>query len=363
MGTMIDLRKLLEPIGQEVPAGPDLRLVTGDTTISDIEEARREEDPAVDVSGQGKDADWPTVVRSCETALAGQSKDLQLAAHLTEGLAWTEGFPGVLEGIRLMSGLLDQYWDGVHPGVEDGEIIPPVRAKWISWLGTSRDFLTAFQSIPLTSGPGVPGRSWLDYQNSLRVDEAGLRADQGGFREMIERGMIPGAEWQAAMASTPMERLAEIVENLKAIQSETRALDTICTEKFESPPDLTGLSGCVADCLEYLEDRVQASSPGPSAAAASPQAAPPTEASAGAPAAATDGGGPISSRDEAYRRLREAADYLRRTEPHSPVPYLVERACSWGQMPFQDLLQDVLKDAKARASVLETLGMRDLPSE
>jgi predicted component of type VI protein secretion system len=78
----------------------------------------------------------------------------------------------------------------------------------------------------------------------------------------------------------------------------------------------------------------------------------------GAPAA-HGGGGPIASRDDAYRRLREAAEYLRRTEPHSPVPYLVERAVNWGQMPFQEVLRDVLKDDKARASLLETLGLND----
>jgi type VI secretion system protein ImpA len=53
--------------------------------------------------------------------------------------------------------------------------------------------------------------------------------------------------------------------------------------------------------------------------------------------------GPITSRAEAYRRLSEAADYLARTEPHSPTPYLVRRAIAWGGMRFEDLLPDLFK--------------------
>jgi type VI secretion system protein ImpA len=53
------------------------------------------------------------------------------------------------------------------------------------------------------------------------------------------------------------------------------------------------------------------------------------------------GGRPIRSRAEAYRRRSEAADYLLRTEPHSPTPYLVKRAVSWGGMTLTKLLREV----------------------
>ena len=36
-------------------------------------------------------------------------------------------------------------------------------------------------------------------------------------------------------------------------------------------------------------------------------------------------------REDAYRQLRGIADYLARTEPHSPVPYLIYRAVEWGE--------------------------------
>ncbi len=68
--------------------------------------------------------------------------------------------------------------------------------------------------------------------------------------------------------------------------------------------------------------------------------------------------GPIRSREEAYRRLSEAADYLLRTEPHSPSPYLVMRAVTWGRMPLTDLLQELVQSEGDLVQLYTLLGIR-----
>ena len=73
----------------------------------------------------------------------------------------------------------------------------------------------------------------------------------------------------------------------------------------------------------------------------------------------------ISSRDEAYALLDRAAEYLMRAEPHSPVPYLVKRAVSWGAMPLDELLGELLSEAGDLNQLYKLLGMhgsgRDRP--
>ena len=54
--------------------------------------------------------------------------------------------------------------------------------------------------------------------------------------------------------------------------------------------------------------------------------------------------GPIRSRADAYRRLAEAADYLLKTEPHSPSSYLVRRAVEWGHMNLFDVLKQIVRN-------------------
>ena len=44
--------------------------------------------------------------------------------------------------------------------------------------------------------------------------------------------------------------------------------------------------------------------------------------------------GAPGSRKEALQQLRQVAEFFRRTEPHSPVAYLAEKAARWGEMPL-----------------------------
>lgn len=68
--------------------------------------------------------------------------------------------------------------------------------------------------------------------------------------------------------------------------------------------------------------------------------------------------GPIASRADAYQRLREASDYLMRTEPHSPVPYLVRRAISWGNLSLAELLEELLQKNADLNTINALLGIR-----
>jgi type VI secretion system protein ImpA len=65
----------------------------------------------------------------------------------------------------------------------------------------------------------------------------------------------------------------------------------------------------------------------------------------------------LQDRAEAYRMLSLAADFLLRTEPHSPVPYLVQRAIAWGEMPLSQLLVELVPGSEAREDIQSLLGM------
>jgi len=67
--------------------------------------------------------------------------------------------------------------------------------------------------------------------------------------------------------------------------------------------------------------------------------------------------GPIRSRADAYRRLSEVADYLLRTEPHSPTPYLVRRAVEWGNMSLPELLQQIVRNQGELDEIDKLLGL------
>jgi len=355
---MLDVATFLQAIAEDKPAGDNMRLVAGDLTFSKVEEMRREVDPEIDAGGEAKAADWKGVRRECEACLQERTKDLELAAFLTESLTYLEGWNGLKGGLQLTRELVATFWDHVHPGYDEGEIILPIRARPLSWLGSSRNFLTAVKKIPITAALGQKSLSWFDFEQSKRVDQAKIKADQTAYNELAEAGLISGDEWRAALNTTPTGQLAEVRAALAECETELTQLSGLCDEKFgDDAPYFQELGNLLGDCATMLDsfalDPHMVEASGDADAAEAGAAGPAT----GGAAVARQAPGPISTREEAYRQLREAADYLRRTEPHSPVPALVGRAIAWGQMPFEALFKDVVKDSSTQDQVLEMLGI------
>ena len=60
------------------------------------------------------------------------------------------------------------------------------------------------------------------------------------------------------------------------------------------------------------------------------------------------------NRDEAILALVELCDYFRKTEPHSPIYLLLERAIRWSQLSFKDLYRELLTEESAAFTGLST---------
>jgi len=352
---MIDLEKLLSPLPGEAPTGIDLRTTSDDATFAAIDELRREVDPAEDATG-GKAANWPAVARACEQALTNQTKDLQLAAWLCEAAGRTEGFAGVRTGLRLIRELLDRYWDQLHPGAGPDGVDLPVRGRWLLWLSSQKKncLLPSLCAIGFL-GESTKREEWLSWGSwleALRLDEtAGTKREK--YEEMLAAGAITREKWEAAFSVTPKPRLQEELEAVRSCESELQALDELCEARFGSDeaPAFVDLRGLLSDIREWLDGRVGARPE--SAEGAASESGQGDVAKRGAL-----GGGSVSTREDALVRLHEVAEFFRRTEPHSPLSYLIERAVRWGGMSFEELLRDVVKSNDALAQVWETLGIR-----
>ena len=100
---------LLNPIPGDNPSGVSLRY---DRVSDQIKEARTEGEASILGNlASPKRADFKLVIKLAGEALATKSKDLQLAAWLTEAQVKLEGI-GVIEPcLKLMLELQQQFWD------------------------------------------------------------------------------------------------------------------------------------------------------------------------------------------------------------------------------------------------------------
>jgi type VI secretion system protein ImpA len=69
-------------------------------------------------------------------------------------------------------------------------------------------------------------------------------------------------------------------------------------------------------------------------------------------------GAPLQTRTQALAQLRAVAEFFRRTEPHSPVAYLADKAANWGEQPLHVWLRGVVKDPAVFAQLEEMLGVQ-----
>ncbi|MCG9770720.1 type VI secretion system ImpA family N-terminal domain-containing protein [Pseudoalteromonas piscicida] len=64
------------------------------------------------------------------------------------------------------------------------------------------------------------------------------------------------------------------------------------------------------------------------------------------------------TREHALEDLNKIAVFFKKTEPHSPIPYLLARAIRWGNMSFSDLMGELIaKDSPALAEISKLTGV------
>src|SRR5208283_4770802 len=125
---------LLNPIAGENPSGADLRYDSQLLLFDKIKEARRQEAdlPLGDWQTERKVADFALVSKLAQENLATRSKDIQLAAWLTEALLHQEGFSGLHQGLQICRGLVANFWDTLYPPIEEGDL--ELRSASFDWM-------------------------------------------------------------------------------------------------------------------------------------------------------------------------------------------------------------------------------------
>lgn len=361
------IEDLLEPVPGARLAGEDL---TYAAEIDEIQQARRFDDPSLD---QGewvtdiKEADWDLVTARCKMLLRSRSKDLRLAVWLTEAQAMKRGLAGLSEGFALIDGLLARFWNDLYPLPEDGDL--DYRLGNLVWLASrSAELLRA---VPLTSR-SVAAFSELDWERAGQLTQA-MRRDPDNADDLA-RGRTTQEEIDAARRATPPVFYRTLLDELDAFGAALEQLEhRLDVLAGDDAPSFRATRDAYASVRRLAERFARE-------AGVAEHAAPPAEAIDAAPSVETAPGAsgdhhaPSASsnlpsraadapatRAQAVAQLREVAAFFRRTEPHSPVAYLADKAAGWADMPLHEWLASVVKEGTSIEQLNELLGIK--PSE
>lgn len=342
---ILDFDRLLSPIAADNPCGADLRW---EPIYQEVKDARPKEDRDAFGLDSPVAANWTPVIDLTSDVLATQSKDLMLAAWLTEALVHQNGFAGFRDGLKLINGLLEDWWDGLYP-LPDGDDLEPRAAPLLFLTSAGRGALAE----SLKDAPLAPGDEEVFCWNYWRARQPMPNEPVDAFALRAEEVAEKTRKFDEAVSQVTFDFAKNLYEDVQQGQAELVRFNRNLDARFkDAAPGTTKLRASLEECLLRARN-IFKDKGGFAEAADSDEGSSDSNGEARGSAS-----GPIRTRDDAFRRLAEVAAFLRQREPQSPIYLLVERAVSWSRMPFDQLLGELIKDSGARGQVGELLGIK-----
>jgi type VI secretion system protein ImpA len=352
--TLDDLDDLLRPLPGDSPGGEPLP----DAQKRDLDRWRREPHPDFPDGPTYPPPEWGSVIDTTTQVLTGVGKDLTAATRLTEALTKKHAAAGLVVGLTLVARLVEEYWDHLHPALGPPPADDPPkpdqleerfgdrRAK-LDWLNTPSSgsgkgltFPETVQRMPVLETTRRDTFAAVDWLNAAR------RAEVEAVVGTVTPDELKTAHGELLAVRAALARLGELLDERMG------AVSLNLTEDYSG-----GLGQSVAQCLQLVRGVADLKG-------VSLEDAPADSGSDPGPAADGGGGSPAANgvavgggRDQLYRSLAQIAAALKRTEPHSPIPYLLERCVRLGAMPFPQLMREVIRETTALDEIDRLLGI------
>lgn len=365
-GFVLETDRVLNPISKENPAGEHL-IYEG--TYDRIQEARREDDASIPVGVWEKElkkADWQQVNDTCLEILETRSKDLQVAAWLLEALIHLHKFPGVREGLKLLLELCQTFWDSLHPEIGDNDL--EARISPLIWMNEKLSLKLKFVPITMPAATDSAVYTYADWESANELEK--LAAKDAKLLEKAEaQNKVTRTKFLGSVMFTHRSFYIKQHQDLSTALEYLTALNEFLEEKCgQDGPSLTqfrnrlqDIHALVSKFLQEKEGEIGGLEDASSIDGASEEARDSYGYGKGDEMKYVTLS--IRSRAEAYRMLSDASDYLLIHEPHSPTPYLVKRAVSWGGMTLTQLLRELINDDQDLKTIYSLLGLRAKPTD
>ena len=329
----------LEPLADDV-SGQDLEY---DPAFLELEQAANGR-PETQF-GAAEAPSWP-LTREISQNLFDRTRDLRVALMWGRSVVNLDGVEGLPAVLALLHGLLENFWDEVHPrpDPDDGDTF--ARLSVLGSLDTLDGLLGDVRQAQLVVDRRLGGLRVRDVE--IALERLAPRADEGHSTPAQIEGQLGD---QPALAGRLRDSLNASLASLKALQD-------LMNDRF-------GTDNAVdTKNLRVMLTGVQSLVPAPAAAGESAGAgdgdgdtdpdsgngngggddtAPTPGPSAGRRAGS--GVHSVESRQDAVRAIHLVCAYLERSEPTNPAQLLLRRAERLIDKNFLQLVRDLAPDA------------------
>lgn len=333
-----DLETLLAEISPDNPCGDDLEY----EAVADLERLAesKPEQQIGDTFVAAEAPDWGAVRRAAVAAFP-RTKDLRVACGgFARSLLNTDGYEGIALALQVIAGLVDRYWEPVHPRLDpDDGNDPTMRVNKLMELCDPQTVLNPLRGAPLVSSRML-GRFGL---REIAIANGDLPPPPD--TEPPTKSTIEGAFLEADLVSLQAKAHA-----IQAALDATRRIEELVGARIgvSEGPNFETLRAVLNEAHRVLRDWIARRSP----ASDESRATGAQESGSGELTAAGGNSGDIRSRDDVTRMLDKLCDYYAKHEPASPVPVLLRRAKKLVTLDFFDIVKNLIPAGMPELQVL-----------
>ena len=333
---MLAINNLLEAVDDEAPCGDDLEF---NPLFSEMERAKRGTDTQQigDSIKEGEPPDWRLVKKNA-LLLLQKTHDIRIATSLSIAMLNLHSFAGFAEGLELLAGLLQKYWDCIYPEHDPYDDYPIERVNTLSELGHNT-FVLMLKKHPLVAARGLGQFSFYDIQFALENKEKSKESDvpdtaliHATFKKVFEED-----------ASVLQETAAAVSDSLQHLQT----IKQILQDKIKAAyaPDLSKIIQLLTDInktlREHLPEEVENIITDDTQAETSGLPEPVNAMSTSQTSQQLVTKTTIENRKDVNQALDKIQQYYEQYEPSSPVPLLLKRAQYLVDKSFVEVMQDL----------------------
>ncbi len=334
----IDVEALLAPLSDEAPCGPNLEY---DAEFMQLEEAARAQpeqefsnaDTGTRVKIEGQGPDWPEVFKLAQ-GLMQRTRDVRVATYFARALVRTQGFAGAQLGLTLIGGLLERYWQQVHPGLDpDDDNDPTMRVNALAPLVASEAFIDDLRASWLLKSR----QSGILTVRGIELSQGKLQPREGEqvYSEAQVSGMLTEALEQNAELGALIDDTMQLVVKLSAfLQSQVGAASALDFKPLQSILHSVRQAFLLIAPHGESEETAGGSEAGSAPAESGGAASRPGE---------------IRSRQDVVAGIDRLIQYLDRAEPSNPAQIMLRRAKRVLDMSFLEAINEIAPEGLQQA--------------
>ena len=340
-----DIESLFSEVSADSPCGED---ISYDQDYLALERLLQPKGGGVIAAEEeaAEEPNWSEVADKSYDLLR-RSKDLRVVMYFTVALLKLEGFAGLRDGLYLLRGLLERFWDNMYPQLDPEDNNDPLeRINILSALSPG----TVSEQDPMKFRQRAMEVPLCDSRQMGRFGFRDIQVAKGAITVPAEqRAQVPEMSViDAAFQDTGADKLQALLEAAGgAIEQATGAMDVFSERAYQGQsPDLSDFVGILKKIRRCLQEHLGGEGAG---------AVGEDEAVA---SAAGGGGGPavpgqIQSPKDAMMVLDKVCRYFEQHEPSSPVPLLLRRAKKLVSKNFLEIIENMCPGAMSEVETVK----------